>query len=149
VGRLAHRPLEASDLASIEPWFDDPATRRWLGGREWPRRLVTLAQGPERFAVVWELAAQQVALLDLEREEDGSAAIAIVVRPGHRRTGIGRAVTRSIFSLPQIDGVERILAEVEHGNEAAERLVRAAAFEAASGSATGEEFSRWELRRPH
>jgi RimJ/RimL family protein N-acetyltransferase len=34
----------AKDVERIEPWFDDPETQRWLGGRDWIRRAPSLLQ---------------------------------------------------------------------------------------------------------
>jgi RimJ/RimL family protein N-acetyltransferase len=38
------RPFTTADLATVTPWFDDPDTRRYLGGPDWPRQMLTLAQ---------------------------------------------------------------------------------------------------------
>jgi RimJ/RimL family protein N-acetyltransferase len=37
------RPLMHADLAAITPWFEDPDTRRSLGGPEWPAAMLALA----------------------------------------------------------------------------------------------------------
>jgi RimJ/RimL family protein N-acetyltransferase len=34
------RPLTRGDLAAITPWFEDPATRRFLGGPQWPAAML-------------------------------------------------------------------------------------------------------------
>jgi hypothetical protein len=34
------RPLTRADLAAITPWFEDPDTRRYLGGPDWPVRML-------------------------------------------------------------------------------------------------------------
>lgn len=73
VERLSYRHLGRDDLPAIERSFDDSATRRWLGGRDWPRRLVELATQPDRFALVWLRGDEPVALLDLERYDDATA----------------------------------------------------------------------------
>ena len=38
------RALTRADLATVEPWFRDPDTRRWLGGPEWPATMLDLAE---------------------------------------------------------------------------------------------------------
>jgi RimJ/RimL family protein N-acetyltransferase len=37
------RPLTHTDLAAIAPWFEDPDTRRALGGPEWPAAMLAHA----------------------------------------------------------------------------------------------------------
>src|SRR5437588_7390500 len=39
------RALTRGDLRIVEPWFRDPDTRRFLGGPEWPRRMLELGEG--------------------------------------------------------------------------------------------------------
>ncbi len=34
------RPLTRTDLAAITPWFEDPDTRRFLGGPDWPAAML-------------------------------------------------------------------------------------------------------------
>jgi hypothetical protein len=34
------RPLTRTDLAAITPWFEDPATSRYLGGADWPAAML-------------------------------------------------------------------------------------------------------------
>ena len=35
--------MTVEDLAMVQPWFDDPDTRRFLGGPDWPARMLALA----------------------------------------------------------------------------------------------------------
>jgi RimJ/RimL family protein N-acetyltransferase len=37
------REFTRADLASVESWFRDPETRRWLGGPEWPATMLDRA----------------------------------------------------------------------------------------------------------
>jgi RimJ/RimL family protein N-acetyltransferase len=37
------RAFTRADLASVESWFRDPETRRWLGGPEWPAIMLDRA----------------------------------------------------------------------------------------------------------
>ncbi len=37
------RAFTRADLASVESWFRDPQTRRWLGGPEWPAIMLDRA----------------------------------------------------------------------------------------------------------
>jgi RimJ/RimL family protein N-acetyltransferase len=140
------RLLRADDLAVVAPWFDDPETQRWLGNREWPRRLLRLARQPGRFALLYTLADHPVGLLDIELYDGGKAAVAVLVSPQHRGQGIATSILRSLLDLPQTRGVEKVVGEVEAGNRAGERCVRAAGF-VLLGSPTDEGFLRFALRR--
>src|SRR3546814_13580736 len=37
-------PVTSDSVKEVEEWFDDPDTQRFLGGREWVRRIPTLLQ---------------------------------------------------------------------------------------------------------
>ena len=145
MGVFCSRPLRISDLPHIEGWFDDAETQRWLGGRDWPRRLLELAQAPDRFAFLFGQSGHPVALLDLERNDDRSAAVALVVSPAHRRRRIAATMLQSLFSIPETRDVDAIVGEVEVGNVASERLVRAAGFSFEARTEQG--FDRFVIRR--
>jgi len=36
--------MTVDDLVTVQPWFDDPDTRRFLGGPQWPARMLALAE---------------------------------------------------------------------------------------------------------
>jgi hypothetical protein len=38
------RPLTTASLPTVTRWFDDPDTRRYLGGSDWPGQMLTLGQ---------------------------------------------------------------------------------------------------------
>jgi RimJ/RimL family protein N-acetyltransferase len=42
--RVQLRPLTRSDLPTVEPWFEDSDTSRYLGGRDWPGRMLDLEE---------------------------------------------------------------------------------------------------------
>lgn len=107
-----------------------------------------LATEPDRHALVGLSGDEPVALLDVERYEDATASVAIVVSPEVRRQGIGTAVLASIFTHAELTGTELVFGEVEQGNAGAERLVCAAGFALDNEGARTEGFSRWALRRP-
>jgi RimJ/RimL family protein N-acetyltransferase len=145
VETCVQRPLRAEDLRDVEAWFDDPETQRWLGGREWPRRLLDLAAAPDRFALLFTQHGDPVALLDLERNDDDTAAIACVVAPTHRRQGIAHTILHSLFALPEAKDLVEVVGEVEDGNVASQQLLRSGGFEFAVR--TDEGFDRYVLRR--
>lgn len=142
---LTSRPLHADDFPLVEVWFDDPEVVRWLGDRAWPRRLLRLAAASNRHAVLFMKGDDPVALLDLEREDDGTAAIACVVAPPLRRQGVGTSILRSLLTLPETEGVTAIVGEAEDGNDASERLLRSAGF--VLDARTEQGFNRYVLRR--
>ncbi|HEX4745519.1 MAG TPA: GNAT family N-acetyltransferase [Gaiellaceae bacterium] len=142
---LVRRALSREDLRFVEPWFDDAETRRWLGDRRWPRRLLELARMPGRSATVFVEGDTPLALLDVERYEDGTAAIAVVVSPSHRRNGLASRVIASLRDMPETEGVAEIVAEVEEGNAAASRLARSSRFAPIPGAEEG--FQRFVLVR--
>jgi RimJ/RimL family protein N-acetyltransferase len=140
------RLLQADDLAIVEPWFDDPETQRWLGDREWPRRLLWLTRQPGRVALLYALADDPVGLLDIELYDGGKAAVAVLVSPEHRGQGVATSILRSVFDLPQTRGVQEVVGEVEVGNSAGEHCARAAGF-VLLDAPTDEGFLHFVLRR--
>jgi RimJ/RimL family protein N-acetyltransferase len=87
-----------------------------------------------------------VGLLDIELYDRGRAAVAVLVSPEHRGQGIATSILRSVFDLPQTRGVEELVGEVEVGNSAGERCVRAAGFTRLNAP-SDERFLRFALRR--
>lgn len=137
--------LRIADVPQIEGWFDDPETQRWVDGPKWPRRLLELAQCPNRVALLFGQPGDPVALLDLERNDDRTAAIALVVAPSHRRRGIAAAMLQALFSLPETGDVVAIIGEVEVGHVASERLLCGAGF--SFDTRTEQGFDRYVMRR--
>ena len=46
MAELALRPFIRDQLVLVEPWFLDAETNRWLGGPDWPRLMLDLADRP-------------------------------------------------------------------------------------------------------
>jgi GNAT superfamily N-acetyltransferase len=105
-----------------------------------------LRSAPGRSATVWLQRREVVALLDIERDGSETAAGALVVAPARRGKGNG-TILRSIFSLAEVEGIERIYGEVEQGNVAAEGLARAAGFAPENSAVTKAGFNGWVLSR--
>jgi RimJ/RimL family protein N-acetyltransferase len=154
---IALRRFSADLLAVVAPWFDDPETGRWLGGREWPENLLRLIADPpaehrgshvrERAGWVAALDGEAVALIDTEIYVDGSAAVSLVVAPEHRRRGVGVASLSAIGRwLAGGHGVDTLVGGVEQRNEASHRCVKAAGFIAVTETPDDEGFINYVLR---
>ena len=123
------RELTAVDLAVVEPWFGDADTRRRLGDEAWPRRLLELAgRSAERVVLAATRAGRVVGVLDVERYSDGRAAIALVVGPAERRTGIATAALDLLAREALVRGISELVGGVEADNVAALALARSAGF---------------------
>jgi L-amino acid N-acyltransferase YncA len=87
-----------------------------------------------------------VALVDAEVYDDGSAAVAFVVAPAHRRRGLGVATLRAVATLLATrHGVTRLIGGVEHTNDASARCAQAAGFTPRSGVPDEEGFVDYVL----
>jgi GNAT superfamily N-acetyltransferase len=62
------RPLTRTDLAAITPWFEDPDTRRYLGGADWPAAM--LDHGERAVGEMFR-GAVQIAAHHYLAEDDG------------------------------------------------------------------------------
>lgn len=138
--RLDFVPVTPDAVDEVEGWFDDPDTQRFLGGREWVRRLPALLQdspGVEfrgrkvlaRHAwTVCAAAVGPVGMVDVERYDDGTAGIALVVAPAVRGQGFGRRILSRLETLDELAKVKALIGAVEPANEAARRCMRSARF---------------------
>jgi RimJ/RimL family protein N-acetyltransferase len=139
---LRFTPLRAELLPEVEPWFDDPETIRFLGDRNWVRRALRLVdetpgtQYRGRTVVgrdVWIIFKQvPVGFIDVERYDDGRAGCALVVAPGMRCQGIGRAILAAVWERPELTDVEELIGGVEPENVASRRCLEAAGFRLSS-----------------
>ena len=135
-------PITSSSVEEVEEWFDDPDTQRFLGGREWVRRIPALLQdslGVEfrgrrvlaRYAWIVHTAEGPAGIVDVERYDDKTAGIALAVAPAARGKGIGRRILSSLETLDELADVRTFIGAVEPENEAARRCMRSAQFEVA------------------
>ncbi|QDH71479.1 GNAT family N-acetyltransferase [Marilutibacter alkalisoli] len=140
--KLNFVPITSDAIKETEGWFDDPDTQRFLGGREWVRRIPALLQdspGAEfrgrrvlaRYAWVVYATGRSVGIVDVERYDDRTAGIALAVAPAMRGKGIGRRILSSLETLDELAEVETFIGAVEPENEAARRCMRSARFEVA------------------
>lgn len=136
-------PLSRELLSVAEPWFDDPATSRFLGSRDWIRReveLLTSQPGTEfrgttvtgRHAwLVREAEGPFLGFVGTESYDDGSAALSIVVAPEARGRGLARLILQALDDRSELAGVERYVGGIEPENRPALRAVQAAGFQVA------------------
>jgi ribosomal protein S18 acetylase RimI-like enzyme len=153
---ITFTPFTSEALASVEPWFDDPETDRWLGGREWPENLLRLLADPprehrgsvvrERVALVARADGESLALVDAEIYTDDSAAVSLIVAPNRRRRGLGAATLRALGAHLAGCGVRALVGGVEQHNTASLRCVERAGFVAVSGKPDEEGFIDYVLR---
>lgn len=127
---LTFADLTAADLPRIGPWFEDPQTRRWLGGPEWAAETLSLARSQSgRYALLCSEGNRPVSLLDIERYPDGTASFAIVVDPALRRRGIATRALDAMADLPALTGVNALVIGIEHGNFASQAMARRLGFQ--------------------
>ena len=150
------RPFTTEALDTVSPWFDDAETLRWLGGRDWAADLLGLIANPprehrgskvrERSGWVASSGGEDVALVDAEIYDDGSAAVALVVSPQRRRQGLGSATLVEIgVHFARTRGVTRLVGGVEQTNVVSAQCVRAAGFIARTDMPDEEGFIAYEL----
>jgi RimJ/RimL family protein N-acetyltransferase len=155
---VALRRFAREDLPSVEPWFLDPDTRRFLGGPEWPA-LMLAREGlvGEKFRGATQTAAYRYVAhtagrpfgyvdcgtfdrctlyggedsngpIILETLEVTTAAIAFVVDPEQRRRGLGQAMIAALLSRPELRHTQLFEAGVEPENIASRRCLEASGF---------------------
>lgn len=153
------RPFKREHLPLVEPWFEDPDTRRWLGGPAWPRQMLDLADRPLgefRGAVEtgryrwlgWD-GGKAVGYVDCGTYErwavweggpDGrgvietvpvaAAAIAYVVDPARRRRGYCAAMVRAVMATSELRDIGLFTAGVEPENAGSIECLRRVGFRA-------------------
>lgn len=137
---MRFEPLTPELVQSIEPWFDDAETMRYLGGRSWVRRemeLVRASPGVEfrgnivlarHVWVVFDQVGQAVGLVDVEPYDDGTAGMAFVVAPPARGRGVGREMLLALEQQPELQDVRSIIGGVEPENAACRACLARAGY---------------------
>jgi RimJ/RimL family protein N-acetyltransferase len=145
VADLVLRLFTRDHLALVEPWFLDAETNRWLGGPDWPRLMLDLADRPlgefrgalqtGRYRWLAWASDRPVGYIDCGSYdrwttwEGGprgrgviatigvpSGAIAFVVDPDFRRRGYCTAMIGLLFKLAELAHIELLAAGVEPDN---------------------------------
>jgi RimJ/RimL family protein N-acetyltransferase len=102
---LTLRTFQRADLAIVAPWFDDPATQRYLCGPQWPDRPIITESIPT-----------------------AAGSLAFVVDPRLRRGGLGRAMLSALMGRPELRFVKLFEAGVDPSITASRRCLEAAGF---------------------
>lgn len=168
------RTFTRADLEVVEPWFDDPDTRRFLGDRHWPGAMLDLAEtavgrefrgalqtGAYRFLAVRGGAA--VGYIDcgtfdcwtppvlsrsrLEVIEGPAGSIAFVVAPSARRQGVAKAMIEALLARPELADLRIVGAGVEPDNTASIATLTSAGF-APQLESPDDEGMLYFIRRP-
>jgi RimJ/RimL family protein N-acetyltransferase len=152
------RPFDRDQLRLIELWFEDPETQRWLGGPDWPRMILDLADAPLgefrgaqetggcRF-LAWDNDVP-VGYVDCgtfdrwttwEGGPDGrgvvgvidelSGGIAYVTNPTQRRKGHGAQMILAMMETDALKHVSLFAARVEPENTASVGCLVSAGFQ--------------------
>jgi len=166
------KAFERDELPLVEPWFEDVETRRWLGGPQWPRQMLDLAERPLsefRGAVetgryrwlAWNgggaVGYCDAGTFDRWTTWDGervigtvpvtSASIAFVVAPTQRRRGYGAAILEALKQATELTDVELLAAGVEPANDASVACLQRAGFDALDPRPDFEGFLYYAWRR--
>jgi len=127
-------PLDPGLAERIAPWFDDPATQRFLGDRQWIKRELRLIHDMPRQRhrgltitgrwgwVVFE-GPEPVAFVGTERNDDRTASASLVVAPERRGRRIGRRAIVALLEQPEVEGVIRLLGSIDPDNVASIRCL--------------------------
>jgi ribosomal-protein-alanine N-acetyltransferase len=106
--------LEQAGFGADEQWSE----RSWAGELLGEGRTVLLARAEQTLGVIALRTTGELA--DLHR---------LVVAPGHRRSGIGLALTCAGLEAVRHLGVQAVILEVDYANEAAIALYQRVGFE--------------------
>jgi len=174
---LELRPFTRAQLPMVEPWFEDPETHRWLGGPEWPRMAVDLADTPlgefrgaqetGRYRyLAWD-GDSPVGYIDcgtsdrwttweggpagrgvVDVIDEPSGAMAYVTDPVLRRRGYGAAMIQALMGEPELGHVSLFAAGIEPENTASVRCLLAAGLHPLDPVSDWEGFVYYAMRRP-
>lgn len=125
--KVNYRLLTEADIEIVDPWFDDPDTKKYLGGKAWPRQLLKLVDempGKEfkgktirgRYAFLVFLGQTPVALIDLETYGDATAALAPIVAPNYRGRGIAKQIHSDVWEFSEMKGIDTITGGLDPDN---------------------------------
>jgi len=127
-----------ADRVMVDPWFDDDDTRRFIGGTGWvehsllhPPEPPTERRGRQvsaRFMWVARRDGVPVGVVDVESYDDGTAELAVIVAPEHRRAGMCKQILEAVIAHPALVEVQALRLGVEPDNLGAALCAEHAGF---------------------
>lgn len=130
------RPFQLADAPRIGPWFRSPGLSLPPGaaGRDWAARM--LAE-PRICAFVAVSGGRLVGFARLDIAPDRLAELTLVVAPGCRRTGFGRAILELVVAEAHARAVRKLCAAVDPANSIALKFFSENGFEEKSRGMVG------------
>jgi GNAT superfamily N-acetyltransferase len=153
---LSLRAFERQDDETLISWVHSPADLFLFAGSSlrWPLtagQLNDVRRAPS--ARAWtgvDDRGEPVAHAELWRQADGRARLArVIVAPGRRRQGLGRALLEAILDEARRLGYPGVELAVYSGNEAARQLYASLGFSHRGPSAEQEGLERMTLELEH
>ena len=161
------RPFTEDLLGVVQPWFEHPEVRRWLGGPDWPAQEFHTDPGiGEMFRgrrvlrthswLAFDSDGEAVAKIGggvydrwaAGREEPGPAmGFAYVVDPRRWRGGYGTATLLAMMDAPEMADVRVFAAGIEPANVASVRCALAAGMTPETTTPDDEGIVYYLLRR--
>jgi RimJ/RimL family protein N-acetyltransferase len=127
-----------SDRETVDPWFDDDDTRRFIGGNGWVEHSLLHPPAPPaggrgrqisaRFMWVAREDGVPVGVVDIESYDDATADLAMIVAPEHRRAGVCKRILEAVIVHPALTDVRIMRLGVEPDNLGAARCAESAGF---------------------
>ena len=90
---------------------------------------------------------EPVGLVDVERYEDGTAGLALVVCPAFRKRGLGKEILAAVVSRPELARTSVLRAGIEPANQASVGCFEGAGFEPQSEEPDEDGFIYFVYRR--
>jgi L-amino acid N-acyltransferase YncA len=142
------RSFTSTDLLSVQNWFTESETRRWLGDISWLGNSLRLAnKNKNRHVLAFIEENLVVAMVDVECASDGRAFLALVVDPKIRRRGVGRSVLKSLLTYPAFAEIREFCGGVEKGNLASAALMKSLGFTPGSNEPDKDGFTDFIFHR--
>ncbi len=139
--RLLFRTHEPQDEADFIRMHTDPEVRRYVGGKAWPvEKAVARFRGnylgnPSETYGLWATILKEEGRfigscgLSARESDVGAARLGYYLARPYWRRGLATEACRGFVDVAFLRlGLERLLATVEQGNEASERILRKLGF---------------------
>ncbi|MCA8958107.1 MAG: GNAT family N-acetyltransferase [Planctomycetes bacterium] len=125
---LRLRPFAAGDAPLLGAWLAGAGlgVPQTVPGRRWVERLI---DDPNILCFTATLGGRIVGFFRLDTGPDQQAEITLIVAPGERRRGHGRALLAAALDQARARGLCRVLAVVDVENTAARSFFGDAGFE--------------------